>query len=125
MLIKTSVQEFIKTVSEVAIGSEGIIGDLLLLISHWGSDTPHAKNGQELVSTESVEIDNIIASLEVTAVNVAIITEELASIMTTINSGEGTLGKLIHDKSIAKNLDKTMKNLESSSKGIEENMEAA
>ncbi len=125
MLIKTSVQEFIKSDSEVSLGSEGIIGDRLLLISHGSSDAPMAKNGQELISTEPVEIDGIIASLEISAINIAIITEELASIMTAINSGEGTLGKLIHDNTIAANLGKTMKNLESSSKGLDENMEAA
>ena len=45
--------------------------------------------------------------------------------MTSINSGKGTIGKLIHDPTIANDLGKTMDNLKASSKGLEENMEAA
>ena len=45
--------------------------------------------------------------------------------MVKINSGEGTLGRLIQDSVIAENLSQTMKNLKSSSKGLDENMKAA
>jgi len=125
MLIKTSVQQFIKSDSEVAIGSEGIIGDKLLIISQGITNSPMVKNGQTLASTEPVETDAIIESLEATALNAEIISLELADILGSINSGRGTLGRLLQDTSIAENLSKTMQNLESSSKGLEENMEAA
>jgi phospholipid/cholesterol/gamma-HCH transport system substrate-binding protein len=45
--------------------------------------------------------------------------------MVKINSGEGTLGRLIQDTIIAKNLNQTIVNLKRSSKGLDENMEAA
>ena len=41
-----------------------------------------------------------------------------------INSGDGTLGRLIQDTTIARNLDQTILNLKKSSKGLDENMEA-
>jgi len=125
MLIKTNVQQFIKNDSEVSIGSEGLIGDKLLSISHGSKNAKMVKDGQSLVSSEPVETDAIIASLEVTALNAEIITMELAEIMQSINSGKGTLGRLIKDSTIADNLSKTMENLESSSKGLDENMNAA
>lgn len=125
MLIKKSIQEFIKNDSEVGIGSEGIIGDRLLVISQGSTDAPMVKDGEELFSSEPIETDAIISSLEVTAMNAEIISEELAMIIANINSGKGTLGRLIQDSSIAENLSKTMKNLESSTKGLNENMEAA
>ena len=125
MLIKKSVQQFIKTDSEVAIGSEGIIGDRLLIISHGGSNSKMAKNGDYLASTEPVETDAIIESIEVTALNIENITSELSDIVANINSGKGTLGRLIQDSTIANNLSKTMQNLRSSSRGLDENMEAA
>jgi phospholipid/cholesterol/gamma-HCH transport system substrate-binding protein len=45
--------------------------------------------------------------------------------MVNINSGKGTLGRLIQDTTIAENLSETMVNIKQSSKGLEENMEAA
>ncbi|MDP1622191.1 MAG: MlaD family protein [Bacteroidales bacterium] len=125
MLIKKDVKKFIKSDSEVAIGSEGLIGDRLLVITQGGTGSPVAKAGQQLASAEPVELDAIMASLEVTALNVEIITDQLAEIMIKVNSGSGTLGRLIGDTAIANNLSKTMINIKRSSKGLDENMNAA
>ena len=124
MLVKKEVKQFIKSDSEVAVGSEGLIGDRLLVISQGSFDAPLAREGEQLQSVEPVETDAIMLSLKVTAGNAEVITQELAEIMTKINSGDGTLGRLIQDTTIAKNLDQTIINLKKSSKGLNENMEA-
>jgi len=125
LLVKRSVQKFIKKDSEVAIGSEGIIGDKLVIITQGGDQTPMAKDGQFLSSKEPIETDAIIASLQETAVNAAIITDQLAEIMVNINNGNGTLSRLIQDSSIAENLNQTIVNLKKGSRGLNENMNAA
>src|ERR1044071_10128314 len=78
ILIKKDVQQFIKADCEAAIGSEGIIGDKVLIISQGSTDAPLVKDGQELTSTEPVETDAIMASLQVSAGNAEIITGQLA-----------------------------------------------
>ena len=125
MLIRKEVQNFIKSDCQVAIGSEGLIGDRLLTISQGSAIAGMAREGQELVSEEPVETDAIMASVQVTAGNAEIISQQLAEIMTKINSGNGTLGRLIQDSTIAENFNQTIKNLKKSSKGLDENMEAA
>jgi len=124
MMIKKTVWQFIKSDCRVSIGSEGIIGDKLLIISQGNSNSPRAKEGQHLQSSEPVETDEIMKSLRVTAGNAEIITKQLAEIMIKINKGKGTLGRLIQDKTIADNLDQTIVNLKKSSKGLDENMTA-
>jgi len=125
MSIKKEVKKFIKKDSEVAIGSEGLIGDRLLIITQGSTNAPLAMEGQQLASKEPVETDAIMASLKVTAGNAEIISLQLAEIMTKINGGNGTLGRLIQDTAIAENLNQTIVNLKKSSKGLGENMEAA
>lgn len=125
LMIRKEVHQFIKSDCEVAIGSEGLIGDKLLIITQGSNDAPLAKEGQELASTEPVETDAIMASLQVTAQNAEIITQQLAEIMTKINKGRGTMGRLIQDTTIAENLNQTIVNLKTSSKGLDENMKAA
>lgn len=125
MLIRKSVQQFIKSDCMVAIGSEGLIGDRLLIITRGSPDAQLVKAGQYLASTEPVEIDAIIASLQVTAGNAEVVSELLGEIMFNINSGNGTLGRLINDSAIAENLSQTLYNLKTSSKSLDENMEAA
>ena len=73
MLIKKNVQQFIKTDCEAGIGSAGIIGDRVLVITQGSNDAPIVKDGQQIVSNEPVETDAIMASLQVTADNAAIV----------------------------------------------------
>ena len=117
MLIKEDVGQFIKSDCEVTIGSEGLIGDRLLIISPGSTDAKLAKGGQQLASVEPVETDAIIANLEVTS-------RQFEDIVVKVNSGRGTLGRLIHDTIIAENLNQTILNLKKSSIGLGKTMEA-
>lgn len=123
MLIRKDVQPFIKTDSEAAIGSAGIIGDRIIIITQ--GTGAMSKDGQYIDSHEPVETDAIMASLQVTADNAAIISDQLALIMIQVNSGKGTLGRLIQDSTIAENINQTIVNLKKSTKGLDENMNAA
>lgn len=124
MLIEKDVQQFIKADCEAGISSTGIIGDRVLIITQGSSDAALVKEGQKIGSIEPVETDAIMASLQVTADNSAIITDQLAEIMIKINSGNGTLGRLIQDSTVAENINQTILNLKKSSKGLNENMNA-
>ena len=117
MLIQEDVGKFIKSDCEVTIGSEGLIGDRLLIISPGSTDAKLAKGGQQLASVEPVETDAIIANLKVTS-------RQFEDIVVKVNSGRGTLGRLIHDTIIAENLNQTILNLKESSKGLGETMAA-
>src|SRR5664280_2687047 len=117
MLIKKDVVQFIKSDCEVTIGSEGLIGDKLLIISPGSTEAKLAKGGQQLASVEPVEIDAIIKNLQVTS-------RQFEDIVLKVNSGRGTLGRLIHDTIIAENLNQTILNLKESSKGSGETMAA-
>lgn len=125
MLLKKEVQKFIRSDSKAGIGSEGIIGDKLIVISQGNPKSALAKDGQLILSQEPIETDAIMRSLETTVGNAAVATSEIGEILQKINRGEGTLGRLIQDKSMANNLDKTLVNLKNSTKSLDENMEAA
>ena len=123
MLIRKEIKQFIKSDCEVGIGSEGLIGDRLLIITQGSTDAPLVKEGQKLISIEPVETDAIIASLYVTAGSVEIISKQLSEIMLKINSGHGTLGRIIHDSTIAQNMKETVANFKKTSEGLDETME--
>lgn len=125
LVILERVQEYIKTDSEIGIGSEGIIGDKILYITQGGANSPKIKKKQFLFSFEPINTDDILKSVEASALNAEVITQDLSEIMQKINSGQGTLGRLIQDTSIANNLSNAMKSIESSSQGLDQNMEAA
>ncbi len=125
MLIKKDVQQFIRVDSEAGIGSEGIIGDRVVVISSGSPDQAKVKDGQRILSNEPTETDAIMASLEVTAGNAAVATGQITKILEKVNSGQGTLGRLIQDTTMAENIDKTIINLKTSTQKLDQNMEAA
>jgi phospholipid/cholesterol/gamma-HCH transport system substrate-binding protein len=123
MLIRKNVQEFIKADSEAGIGSSGIIGDRILIITQGSDNAPIVKVGQHIASKEPVETDAIMASLQSTAVNSEIITQQLAEIMMNVNTGQGTIGRLISDTMVAENINQTIENFKKSSEGLDETIE--
>jgi phospholipid/cholesterol/gamma-HCH transport system substrate-binding protein len=125
MMIRKEVMKFIKSDCIATIGSEGLIGDRLIIITHGSPDAPLIKEGQQLATMEPVEMDAIMKSLKVTAGNAEYISAQLAEIIFNVNSGKGTIGRLIQDSTIAENLSETMYNLKTSSISLDENMEAA
>jgi phospholipid/cholesterol/gamma-HCH transport system substrate-binding protein len=125
MLIKKSVRRFIKADCEAGIGSSGIIGDRILIITQGSNDAPLPEDGQHIASKEPVETDAIMASVKVTADNAAIISNQLAQILGKVYRGNGTLGRLLRDSTMAEDINQTIVSLKKSSKGLDENMNAA
>ncbi len=123
MLIRRNVQQFIKADSEAGISSEGIIGDRVIMITQGSYEAPMARDGQHISSIEPIETDAIMASLQTSAVSAEVITKQLAEIMTNINSGEGALGRLVQDSTIAENINQTIANFKKSSEGLDETIE--
>jgi phospholipid/cholesterol/gamma-HCH transport system substrate-binding protein len=57
--------------------------------------------------------------------NIKVVSGQMNNLLTKVNNGKGTLGTLIHDTTIAKNLGETMHHLKKTSESLDENMEAA
>lgn len=125
MVIQKGVEKFINRDAKASIGSEGLMGDKVIVLTPGTPTEPPVKNGDTLTSLPPVETDQIMASLKTSADNAAIITANLADISSRITNGKGALGKLLRDTTLSANISATMKNLKSSSQGLNENMEAA
>ena len=125
LLIQDHIKQFIKADSKASIGSDGIVGDKLLVISHGTPEAGVAKENSILESTEPIETTAIMASLSATATNAQIISGELVQIMRNINNQKGIIGRLIKDSTFSNNINKTILNLKSGTKKLDENMDAA
>ncbi|MES2592120.1 MAG: MlaD family protein [Bacteroidota bacterium] len=125
MIIDVGTQKFIKKDAKAIIGSEGLMGNKVMVISPGTSAKEMIKDSDTIQTSIPVNMDDILANLKTTTDNASLITGDLATIMSGIRSGKGTIGKLFMDSSFAMNVDQTMVNLKKSSKGLDENMEAA
>jgi len=125
MNIKSEVRRFIKQDASVSIGSDGLVGDRVLLISPGTMSREPVKDNEILVSHTPVETEQIMAGLKTSADNAAVITQQLAEVAYKVNHGHGIIARLLGDSSMGNNLNATMVNLKKGSAGLSENMEAA
>lgn len=124
MQIQQKVRKFIKSDSRGIIGSEGIMGNKILIITP-GSKGGVIKSNSFISTTATVDMDEILKNLHVTIENAAILTGDLSMITTSIRSGKGTIGKLFMDSSFAEDIDQTVGTIKKGAGGFQENMEAA
>ena len=125
LLIEKEVQKFIKKDAHASIGSDGLMGDKVLIISPGTASKNKVNDNDNIASINPIEMDEIMRSLKTSIDNASIITDELAQFTYKMNNGNGALNKLITDEKFANSLTKTLTNLQTGTKGLSENMEAA
>ena len=125
MSIKSEVRKFIKQDASASIGSDGLVGDRVVLISPGTMNREPVKDNEVLVSQAPVETEQILAGLKTSADNAAMITQQLAEVAYKVNHGHGIISRLLGDSSMGNNLHATMVNFKKGSAGLNENMEAA
>jgi len=125
VLINEDTRRFIRKNASAVIGSDGLMGNKILIIMPGTPGEETIENNDYINTTMPVSIDEILVKLKITGDNAANITSDLAAIVANIRSGKGTVGKLFMDSTFAKNLDKTIINLKQGTSGFNQNMEAA
>lgn len=111
ILIDENIREFIKKDAVAIIGSEGLMGNKALIINPGTGNKQIIEDNDIIQTIQPVTIDDIIQSLNSTIENTASITGDLAIITKKIESGEGTIGRLIMDKKWRENFETTFINL--------------
>jgi len=125
VVIKEDVRKFIKTDALASIGSDGLMGDKVLTISHGNNSKKMVRNNDKIGSTNAIEIEDIMQSVKVSVDNAQVITYELAEFTSKMNNENSVLSKLVNDDNMGKSLDATLNNMQKATKGLNENMEAA
>jgi phospholipid/cholesterol/gamma-HCH transport system substrate-binding protein len=115
MIIQNDVQRFIKIDATASIGSDGLMGDKVLVIGSGTSGKPSIKENGVLQSENPIDMEQIMGSVKSTADNAKLITDQLALFTYNMNNNNGVLHKLMGDPEFANDLKGTMSNLQASS----------
>jgi phospholipid/cholesterol/gamma-HCH transport system substrate-binding protein len=112
MGLKEEAQEFLRTNAQVDIGTDGLVGNMVINIAPGYEEAPLVKDGDFLTVRKKAEIQEMLETLAVTNENINIITGHIMDITRKMNEGEGSMSLLINDKAMAQNLISTTKNLQ-------------
>ena len=124
-VIDEKARKFIKSDSKAIIGSDGLMGNKIVILVPGTAAKKEIQNNDFVATTVPISIDDILLKLKVTSTNAADITGDLSAIMYNIRSGRGTIGKLFMDTAFADNIDRTLINIKEGTGGFKQNMDAA
>ena len=119
LLINSSVKKFIKKDSRMSIGSDGLMGDKLVIVAPGiGGSSSEVNNGDQINSVNPVDVDKIIAKLTGIADNAGTLIDNLSQIVAKVNSGKGSIGRLINNDRMVNDLDATVKSAKSTMESV-------
>ena len=116
--------------AKASIGGDGLMGDKLVQIGP-GVSTELLKDNTQIGSVNPMDMDKLMVKVSSIANSADSLAQGLASVVGKINRGEGSLGKLLNDKSLANKLENsidattsTVKSIKKSADGFSDNMDA-
>jgi phospholipid/cholesterol/gamma-HCH transport system substrate-binding protein len=112
MNIDKIVQSHIHRDAKAKIGSDGFIGNKIVIIYGGDSSLPQIEKNEYLSVEKAVNSDAIMETLQANNINLLEITRNFKSISKKIDSGNGILSKILNDPSISAKLENTMKDLQ-------------
>ncbi|WPQ61409.1 MlaD family protein [Chitinophaga sancti] len=112
MNIEKEAQSHIHKDAMAKIGSDGLIGNKIVIIYGGSENMPQAE-ANDLLHVENIAgTDDMLATLQANNINLLEITNDFKRISKKIDSGKGTLATLLNDPAMANKLSNTFDNLQ-------------
>jgi phospholipid/cholesterol/gamma-HCH transport system substrate-binding protein len=112
MSIEKEAQSHIHTNAMAKIGSDGLIGNKIVIIYGGDANMPQAETNAFLHVENVSGTDDMLATLQANNKNLLEITKDFKSISKKIDSGKGTLATLLNDPAMANKLSSAIDNLQ-------------
>lgn len=116
MSIDEKIISHIKKNAIATIGSDGLVGNMIVNIVPGQGMDAIISDGDIIASYSKIGADDILSTLSVSSENAAILTSDLIKITNAMIKGKGTLALLLNDTIMSKELAQSVKNLKIASR---------
>jgi phospholipid/cholesterol/gamma-HCH transport system substrate-binding protein len=131
--VDNDVKKFVKKDARMSIGSDGLMGDKLIVLMPGGANTTAMVNdGDKIGSVNPIDVDKIIGKFTKMADNAGSLIDNLSQIVAKVNNGQGSIGRLLNNDKMAREMEgtiaqakKTIKNVHQTSATLNDDLEAA
>lgn len=114
MAINSNVFRFIKKDAIATVNSDGLVGSMIIDITSGKSKAEFVKDGDTIKAQGNVKLEDLLRTLSVTNDNIAAISKDLLKITGQINEGKGTIGLLLNDTLMGKDVKLSIAQIKSS-----------
>jgi len=111
MSVKAELQKVIRKNAMATLGTDGLMGNKLINIDPVSSVGELVKEGDELNSTPSVNMEEMLRTLSATNQNVLVISANLKTLTDNINSSRGTLYTVLMDTTVGPKIHHSLDNI--------------
>jgi len=118
MNIEQKAQPYIHKNAMAKISSDGLIGNRIIVIYGGTPDVPIIEDGDKLGVEKTFSSDDMIKTLQENNVNFLAISADLKGIIKKIDNGEGTIGALLNNDTLYRNLELITASLRKASENI-------
>src|SRR5690554_65701 len=122
LLINQKMVHHIKKDAIATIGSDGLVGNMIVNIIPGVGSTESVNQGDIISTYTKIGTGEMLNTLNTTNENAALLTSKLLDIVNNITKGKGTLGMLINDTIAANNIKNTLNNLKLTSQEANKTM---
>jgi len=109
LTLNNNVKKFIKKDAKLSIGSDGLMGDKLVVIAPGGiTSTETITGGGQLMAVNPIDVDKIVAKMTKVIDNAETLTGGLSQIVAKVNNGQGSIGRLLNSDKLSRDLEGTV-----------------
>ncbi|QEM02141.1 MCE family protein [Mucilaginibacter rubeus] len=112
MNVDEATQQYIRRNAMAKIGSDGLIGNKIIVIEGGTAQAPVIEDGDVLQSEKMLSTDDMLKTLQDNNQNLLAITNDFKLLSHNILQGKGTVGALLADSTMAIQLRGAMRNLQ-------------
>jgi phospholipid/cholesterol/gamma-HCH transport system substrate-binding protein len=111
MQIEESMLDHIKDDAVAMVGSDGLVGSMLINILPGKGEGNPITYGDEISTFSRINTQDMLTTLNVTNENAALLTADLLEVTQALRNGSGILSQLLYDSTMAKDLQQSFHNL--------------
>ncbi|MCW3089934.1 MAG: transporter permease component [Ferruginibacter sp.] len=109
--IEEDVQQKIRRDTKVKLGSDGLIGNKIIVLYGGTAASPEIQTGTTLQVETGIGTEEMMTTLQSNNKNLLEITNNLKAVSKALAEGKGTIGKLLSDETISNSLQTAMASL--------------
>lgn len=118
MLLQSKIKPFLRTSSLATIGSDGLMGDKLVMIAVGEPSSALLKDGEKIKTANPIDFEKTIVRITKVAENAETLSASLAGISVQLSEGKGSLGRLLYKDDLAVGLEGTVNNMKTISASL-------
>ncbi|MCJ8163333.1 MlaD family protein [Pontibacter sp. E15-1] len=110
--VEESAQQYIRKDAVARISSESFIGNKNIVIEGGTQKAPPVQDGDRITAVNPLDTDELVETLQKNNNNLAAITSDIKQLTSGLTKGEGTMGKLLTDSTLANDIGAMVANLQ-------------